>query len=110
MAKILVTCSSCAEDISLKPRDVASRICVDNGAAEYRFTCTECGTIIVKQTSAQMLERLEATGVEIELWSLPAELHERRSGPTLTHEDLLDFHTHLSDDEFVSEAIDQLLI
>lgn len=110
MAKILVTCSCCAEDISFRPSEVSSRICVDNGAAEYRFTCPHCDTIVVKQTSAHMLERLEATGVEIELWSLPAELHERHTGPRLTHEDLLDFHISLSDDESVSEAIDGLVI
>ena len=110
MAKILVTCSCCAEDISFRPSEVSSRICVDNGAAEYRFTCPHCDTIVVKQTSAHMLERLDATGVEIELWSLPAELHERHTGPRLTHEDLLDFHISLSDDESVSEAIDGLVI
>ncbi len=110
MAKILVTCSECAEDIPLTPKSVSSRICVDNGDADYRFSCTACSTINVKPTSPQMIERLEAIGVEIELWSLPAELREHHSGPMLTHEDLLDFHIHLSDDEGVAQAIEQLLI
>ena len=57
-----------------------------------------------------MIETLEAAGVMIELWDLPAELFEAHNGPTLTHEDLLDFHINLSDDEQVAEAIEQLLI
>lgn len=110
MAKILVTCSSCSEDIPLLPAQVFSRICTDNGEAEYRFTCTECNSIVVKPTTARMVETLEAAGVPVELWSLPAELFEAHRGPTLTHEDLLDFHIHLSDDDEVAEAIEQLLI
>lgn len=110
MAKILVTCSSCIADIPLRVEDVFGRMCTNTGEAEYRFTCTECGEICVKSTSSHMMETLEAAGVQIELWDLPAELFEDHHGPTLTHEDLLDFHIHLSDDEQVAEAIDQLLI
>ena len=109
MAKILVTCSCCTEDSSLTPAQMDGRLCADNGDAEYRFTCQHCGAIVVKQTSDGMLETLEAAGVEIEVWSLPAECFETRSGPTLTHEDLLDFHDQLSDDAQVAEAIEQLI-
>lgn len=109
MAKILVTCSSCTEDIPLKPHEVCSRICTDNGDAEYRFTCPECDAIIVKPTTARMVETLEAAGVQVELWTLPAELFERHGGPSLTHEDLLEFHIQLSDDDEVADAIDQLI-
>ncbi len=110
MAKILVTCSSCNEDIPLAPDQVCSRICTNNGEAEYRFTCTECDSIVVKSTTSRMVETLEAAGVEVELWCLPAELFEHRHGPSLTHEDLLDFHIQLSDDEEVAAAIDELVI
>ena len=110
MAKILVTCSSCIADIPLQVKDVFGRMCTNNGEAEYRFTCTECGEINVKRTSSHMIETLEAAGVQIELWDLPAELFEAHEGPKLTHEDLLDFHIHLTDDEQFAEAIEQLLI
>ena len=56
-----------------------------------------------------MVETLEAAGVQVELWTLPAELFERRSGPSLTHEDLLEFHIQLGDDDEVAQAIDQLI-
>ncbi len=108
MAKILVTCSNCAEDIPLVPEQVCARICTNNGEAEYRFTCTECSTIVIKQTTARMVETLEAAGVELEMWTLPAELFEARSGPRINHEDLLDFHIHLSDDEEVATALEEL--
>ena len=110
MAKILVTCTECTEDIPLPPHDVNGRVCSDNGDASYRFTCTECGAIVVKSTSGRMIEALEIAGVEIEMWTLPAELYEARKGPLLTHEDLLDFHGDLEDDETVAAAIEQLLI
>ncbi len=109
MAKILVTCSSCNEDIPLAPEQVCSRICTNNGQAEYRFTCTSCDVIVLKSTTSRMVETLEAAGVEVEMWNLPAELFEHRQGPTLTHEDLLDFHIQLSDDTEVAEAIEQLV-
>ena len=108
MAKILVTCSNCAEDIPLVPEQVCSRICTNNGEAEYRFTCPECSTIVIKPTTTRMVETLEAAGVEVEMWTLPAELFEAHSGPRITHEDLLDFHILLSDDEEVATAIEEL--
>jgi len=108
MAKILVTCSDCTEDIPLTPDQVRGRICTDNGDAAYRFTCQVCSTIVVKATSPRMIDTLEAAGVEVELWSLPAELFENHSGPTLTHEDLLDFHQQVSNDDEVAEAMEQL--
>lgn len=108
MAKILVTCSNCAEDIPLGPEQVCSRICTDNGEAEYRFTCTECFTIVIKPTTTRMVETLEAAGVDVEMWTLPAELFEARRGPRISHEDLLDFHILLSDDEEVATAIEEL--
>ena len=110
MAKILVTCSSCIEDIPLRTDEIFGRMCTNNGDAEYRFTCPECGEIIIKPTSAHMVETLEAAGVKVELWDLPAELFESHDGPQLTHEYLLDFHIKLGDDDGVAEAIDQLLI
>lgn len=110
MAKILVTCSCCSADIPLQVEDVFGRMCTDNGEASYRFTCTDCGEIVVKHTSCEMIESLEAAGVHIEFWSLPAELFEQHDGPQLTHEDLLDFHIHLSDEEQFAEALERLLI
>ena len=109
MAKILVTCSSCDEDIPLAPRQVVARICTNNGEADYRFTCSECDAIVLKSTTARMIETLETAGVEVELWCLPAELFEHRQGPSLTHEDLLDFHLQLSDDAEVAAAFDELV-
>lgn len=110
MAKILVTCNDCTVDIPLSPERVFSRICTDNGEAEYRFICTECDAIVVKPTTSRMVETLEAAGVSVELWNLPAELFEQSHGPILTHEDLLDFHIRLSDDEEVAVAIEQLVL
>ncbi len=110
MAKILVTCSHCAEDIPLATDQVFGRLCTNNGDAEYRFTCTECDGIVVKSTTPGMVETLEAAGVSIELWELPAELFESHTGPMLTHEDLLDFHINLSDDDQVAQAIEQLVL
>lgn len=110
MAKILVTCTDCTEDIPLAPDQVHSRICTDNGEAEYRFICSACDAIVVKPTTSRMVETMESAGVSVELWSLPAELFEQRRGPSLTHEDLLDFHIQLSDDDEVAEAIEQLVI
>ncbi len=39
------------------------------------------------------------------MWSLPAELGERHEGDPICHDDLLDFHDLLNDDDRLSMAI-----
>ena len=53
---------------------------------------------VVKPAEPRIVDLLVASGVELSTWTLPGELYEERSGPPLTHDDLLDFHLMLDGD------------
>jgi hypothetical protein len=52
---------------------------------------------VVKTAEPRIVDLLVASGVELSTWHLPEELLEPKIGPTLTHDDLLDFHDLLDD-------------
>jgi hypothetical protein len=54
---------------------------------------------VVKVAEPRIVDLLVASGVELSTWSLPDELLEPKLGATLTHDDLLDFHVLLSDED-----------
>ena len=41
----------------------------------------------------------------MDTWTLPAELFEKRSGREIDHDDILDFHSLLDDDEAIAAAL-----
>jgi hypothetical protein len=63
---------------------------------------------VVKAAEHRTIDLLAATGVDVARWDLPAELQEHHDGPPLTHDDLLDFHHLLYDDELFRAAIGAL--
>jgi len=69
--------------------------------------------VTVKRTELRTVKLLESNGIPIEYWELPKELGERRSGPSLTHDDVINFHEALRDDEAfdasLAELADELL-
>ena len=108
MASIRVTCETCG-DIDLDANGVIARCCVDDDRNQYRFRCPTCDFVTVKSTQLRVIKLLEANGVPVEYWELPQELHERRSGATLTHDDVISFHTAMRDDDELGEALAELI-
>lgn len=108
MASIRVTCDSCG-DIDLASNEVTARSCLDDDRNEYRFHCPKCELVTVKRTDFRVVKLLEANGVPVEYWALPKELHERRQGPSLTHDDVINFHTAMRDDNELDEALAELV-
>ena len=49
-----------------------------------------------------------ASGVALDTWSLPAELHESHYGAPITHDDLLDFHAILEDEDLLAAALETI--
>lgn len=97
MAMIRASCTTCG-DIELTSREMVVRVCRDDGAGTYSFTCPACGDLVTKDAEARIVELLVASGVELVTWSLPAELHEVKVGDPIDHDDLLDFHALLETD------------
>lgn len=64
---------------------------------------------VVKGAEARTIDLLVASGVALDTWTWPAELHEPHFGDPITHDDLLDFHTILQDEESLAAAMDTLL-
>ncbi len=84
------------------------RVCLDDDRGEYRFTCPVCAMVVVKPAEHRTIDLLVASGVQMDTWTLPAELFESRSGRRIDHDDILDFHTLLDDEEAVQAAINDL--
>jgi hypothetical protein len=98
MAMIRATCSDCG-DVELTTSDVSVRVCTHDDSGTYNFRCPSCHMTVVKPAEARVVELLVASGVTLITWDLPAELSEARTGPAISHDDLLDFHALLDNDE-----------
>ncbi len=108
MATIRASCPDCG-DVELTTSQVNVRICDDDKTGTYSFACPVCSTTVVKPAETRTIDLLVASGVRFSTWRLPAELYESKTGAPITHDDLLDFHEFLRDDEALKSAIDEVL-
>ncbi|HET6916412.1 MAG TPA: hypothetical protein VFH56_10030 [Acidimicrobiales bacterium] len=102
MAIVRATCAACG-DVELGIADVQIQVCASNASATYSFRCPACLLITTKEAGERVYGALSAAGCEIVMWTMPAELHEQKLGPPITHDDLLAFHLALEDDGWVEE-------
>jgi len=102
MTTIRANCPTCG-DVQLEPCDLVVRVCADDDRGAYLFTCPLCAFTVTKDATPQIVELLVSSGVERRTWRLPAELSEPRDGPTLTPDDLLDFHLGMQDPDWFDE-------
>lgn len=108
MAKIRASCPTCG-DIELTTRDLVVRVCADDNSGAYNFRCPTCDLRVTKNAERHIVDLLGASGVEVVVWTMPAELEERRAGAAFTHDDLLDFHDLLRDDDALHRALNESL-
>ena len=106
MATIRASCGTCG-DVELTTAQVEVRVCAEDGRGTYTFHCPLCGEAVVKDAESRIIELLVASGVRLSTWSVPAEVHEPRSGEPINHDDLLDFH-HLLEREDWIEALERM--
>jgi len=104
MATIRATCGDCG-DVELTTADVRVRVCLDDNAGSYHFRCPQCEMAVVKPAEPRIVDLLAASGVEVSMWRLPAELREPRFGPRIDHDDLLDFHQLLESDGWFDDLM-----
>jgi hypothetical protein len=82
------------------------RVCNDDETSSaYRFTCPGCEQTVHREASPRIVDLLVSAGAPHELWKWPAELAEHRSGPPLTHDDLLDLHVLLEDETWFQQLV-----
>lgn len=107
MATIRASCPDCG-DVELTTKDVIVRVCLDDDRGEYRFNCPVCAMVVVKPAEHRTIDLLVASGVRMDTWTLPAELFEARSGSRIDHDDILDFHRLLDDEDAVAAALNSI--
>lgn len=113
MTTIRANCPSCG-DVQLTSGDLTVRVCADTEQGSYCFRCPECERGVAKEASQRIIDLLVSSGVRMQVWRVPAEVHEERRGPALTPDDLLDFHLMLQGEawfdglaEMVRRAVSQ---
>lgn len=103
MTTIRATCPTCGE-VGLTPDEIELR--VDPTGSEdafYAFPCPTCLNVVRKPADERIIRLLASGGVPI--LELVAADTPRFSGPALTHDDLLDFHTLLRTDEWFDRVV-----
>lgn len=104
MMTIRATCPTCG-DVEFGSDELTVRVCTADGTGSYAFRCPECGMAVAKPADAQVIELLTASGAEIEVWSLPAELGELHEGAPITCDDILEFHYAIQEDGWFERLV-----
>lgn len=107
MTTIRASCTICG-DVELTVHDVEVRVCDTTDAGEYTFDCPRCAHAVRRVADSHIIDLLVASGVRLVNWSIPSELYETHSGAPISHDDLLDFHTLLEDEQALAAAIQSL--
>ena len=98
MATIRASCPDCG-DVELTTTDMTVRVCSEDQRGAYAFRCPECTRAVTKAAEPRIVDLLVSSGVELQVWTIPAELRENRPmGEPFTHNDLLTFHELLQED------------
>jgi hypothetical protein len=101
---IKASCHDCG-DVELAVRDLSVRVCAEGEHGSYVFRCPTCQMSVVKPAEQRIVDLLVASGVELIQWRLPAELFETHHGAPITHDDLIDFHNLLNQDDWFSAVV-----
>ena len=101
MTTIKASCPTCG-DVVLTPSDVALMVCSRAELSYYAFACPSCAEQVRKPADEQIVSLLESGGIVANVWDLPAEAVEPRSGPRLTYDNLLDFALHLGSTDLLA--------
>jgi hypothetical protein len=102
MTTIKATCPECGE-IDLTADDVLLRIGASRAVNTYGFTCPTCTQFIEKAADDRVVRLLLSGGVMPVPVHVPAEALEVHDGPPINHDDLLDFHHELEDDNWFDQ-------
>lgn len=102
MTTIKASCPSCGE-IELTPAQVALRVCSEPSLSYYAFSCPTCTVEVRKPADDHVVSLLVSGGVPATVWELPAEAMERKLGPRLGYDDLLDFALGLGTTNLLAE-------
>ncbi len=101
MTTIKASCPGCGE-VELTSDDIRLRVCSHGALSYYTFTCPECVQQVRKPADDHIVSLLMSGGVNAEVWEVPAEALEPKSGTPLSYDDLLDFLLQLTRDDLLA--------
>lgn len=102
MTTIKATCPECGE-VDLTADDILLRIGAAQDGNTYGFSCPTCGTFVQKPADDRVIRLLLSGGVMPVLVHIPAEALEPKSGPPISHNDLIEFHLLLEDENWFDD-------
>jgi hypothetical protein len=106
MATIRASCPDCG-DVELTTADMTVRVCSEDQRGSYAFRCPACTMAVTKSAEPRIVDLLVSSGVELQVWAVPAELRESRPiGEPFTHDDILRFHELLQSDGWLEGLCD----
>lgn len=104
--------------MDLVPEDVRLTVARGGVGSSYAFECPECGDVVTKPADRKTVAILISAGIEpgepmdLEPAGIDRDafepLGEAAYAPSLTLDDLIDFHFLLLDDVYIEECLDLL--
>ena len=104
MAIIRASCPDCG-DVELTSRDVTVRVNSTTNEGTYAFQCPECQLAVCKSAEPRIIDLLVSSGVELYVWTVPAELYEEHLGAPLNYDDLLTFHYEIQQEGWFDKVV-----
>ncbi len=106
MTTIRATCPTCGE-VGLTPDEVELHVDPSGQRqASYCFDCPSCLELISKPADERIVRLLASGGVPVRQW--PPTGSQVPQGPSVTYDDLLDFHDLLQTDSWFDDLVDLL--
>ncbi len=104
MATVRANCADCG-DVEMSIRQVQVEVCRSTDLSTYSFLCPKCRLRASKAAAPHVVQTLLAAGATLVYWEMPAELWEVKSGPAITHDDLLAFHYDLDEEGWLQRSL-----
>lgn len=95
MTYIRVRCNGECGVVQLTSPDIELRVCNHAPLSYYAFTCPDCGVRQLHKADDKVISLLMSGGVRAQIWDVPAEALEPRSGPPIGYDDILALHEEL---------------
>ncbi len=108
MTTIRASCPSCG-DVELTSDKLTVRVCTTTDEGFYAFACPTCGVAVRKPAEYRIIDILLASGVELIEWSLPEEFLETHEGLPICHDDLIEWHALLQNENAFAAALGMLM-
>jgi predicted RNA-binding Zn-ribbon protein involved in translation (DUF1610 family) len=105
MTTIKATCPGCGE-VDLTAEDILLRIGASRTVNTYGFTCPTCGDFVQKSADDRIVRLLLSGGVVPVPVHVPAEALEVHDGPPISHDDILNFHEMLTEDDWIKQLLE----